>query len=384
MKIGIVGNYGHDNNGDEAILQGILHQLQVYMNVSKQDIVIFSNNPDNTVARYGMTSVPLLKKTGSFASSVFQTLKSHRKVVKELDYLIIGGGGILMDMYKRDAPLYSSLAFLARQYKCQTIVYGVGAGPIQTKLGRFLIKNMTQSARLVAVRDEKSKSLIESLGINQPVHMIADPAFTLKYDGKKELTDAPLKIGVTAVPYFSKNYWPVSDESVYQEYVSGMAKNIDYLLDHHPAHIYFYSTKYPQDIDVTEDIYREMVHKDKVTIYKDNLPPDQLVNMAGEMDLLIGTRLHSLILAVAAGTPVIGVSYHPKVAAFMESTKQASFLVDIPKLSDHTRFYEILQSEMDRGWKKRQLDLFDLSDQMREEALKGVTLLKSVMEQELS
>ena len=27
MKIGIVGNYGHDNNGDEAILQGILLQL---------------------------------------------------------------------------------------------------------------------------------------------------------------------------------------------------------------------------------------------------------------------------------------------------------------------------------------------------------------------
>jgi polysaccharide pyruvyl transferase WcaK-like protein len=60
MKIGIIGNYGHDNNEDEAILTGILKQLTEELSVHKDHIVIFSNNPENTRKRYGIESVRLL------------------------------------------------------------------------------------------------------------------------------------------------------------------------------------------------------------------------------------------------------------------------------------------------------------------------------------
>ena len=41
--------------------------------------------------------------------------------------------------------------------------------------------------------------------------------------------------------------------------------------------------------------------------------------MIGNMDLLVGIRLHSLIHAAIMEVPMIGISYDPKVNAFMKS-----------------------------------------------------------------
>lgn len=40
VKIGIVGNYGNDNNGDEAILLSIIRQLQKAFDVETTDITV--------------------------------------------------------------------------------------------------------------------------------------------------------------------------------------------------------------------------------------------------------------------------------------------------------------------------------------------------------
>lgn len=51
MKIGIVGNYGNDNNGDESILYGILQQVKQTFSVTNDDITVFSNNTQQTSER---------------------------------------------------------------------------------------------------------------------------------------------------------------------------------------------------------------------------------------------------------------------------------------------------------------------------------------------
>ena len=48
MKIGIVGNYGNDNNGDEAILLSIIKQVTSTFNIGSEQLTVFSNNPEQT------------------------------------------------------------------------------------------------------------------------------------------------------------------------------------------------------------------------------------------------------------------------------------------------------------------------------------------------
>ncbi|KAB2490580.1 polysaccharide pyruvyl transferase family protein [Priestia endophytica] len=373
MRVGIIGNYGHDNNGDEAILSGILTQLNT-LGIRKGEIVIFSNNPSNTESRYNIKAVPLLHKKGNFILSVLHTVKQSFKIMKDLDLLIIGGGGLLMDMYKRDAPLYSTLGLLGYYAKCRVVIYGVGAGPITTKAGKFFIKTLANKADSISVRDVKSKELLKDIGIRKEIDIIGDPAFAIEPVRKRSKTNELKKVAVTAVPYFSKQYWPQRDDSKYEAYVKGMAQNLDELIEKKGATVTFFSTKYPQDVEVTREIYDMMTYKQFVRLKDENLHPDEMVKLCAEQDLIIGTRLHSLILSVVASTPVLGVGYHHKVEHFLQALGKEEHFVEIGALQEKDTFLQKVQA-MTRQWDETQCAYEDLSETFAQRAAKGLEKL---------
>src|SRR5690606_16611911 len=92
MRVGIVGNYGNDNNGDEAILLSLVKQVTSTLNISTSQLTIFSNNPQQTAERYGVESYPLYYKKGNAVKTFIETFRQNKRVVKKLDLLIIGGG----------------------------------------------------------------------------------------------------------------------------------------------------------------------------------------------------------------------------------------------------------------------------------------------------
>ncbi|MGD6875877.1 polysaccharide pyruvyl transferase family protein [Bacillus infantis] len=378
MKIGIVGNYGHDNNGDEAILQGIITQLAENLDVSKQDITIFSNNPENTLNRYGINSKRLLHKRGSLIKSILATIASNYRTIKCLDVLIIGGGGLLMDMYKRDAPLYAAHALMGKLSGSKVIIYGVGAGPISTKAGKFLIKRMIGLAHSVSVRDEDSKKLLSEIGINRPVEIVADPAFMLGNGIARDRSENIQSVGVTAVPYYSKEYWPEYNEEKYRSYINGMAKNLDTLIRNRRIKVTFFSTKYPQDVKATEDIVSLMEQKSSVSVLGDNLAPKEIVSICAQQDIIIGTRLHSLILASAVQTPVIGVGYHKKVHNFLKKIGQEKYYIEIGQL-ENTEVIDRLVADYGTDWQNEQVRMTSISEWQQSEAEKGIDQIRKAM-----
>ncbi|GAK11609.1 polysaccharide pyruvyl transferase family protein [Geomicrobium sp. JCM 19039] len=333
MRVGIIGNYGHNNNGDEAILLGILAQLQV-IGIPKENVVVFSNYPNKTAKQYNIRAVPLVIKKGSALPSARATLKQAKKVMKELDLVIIGGGGLLMDMYRRDAPLYSSLGTMAKRCGCRLIIHSVGAGPIRTRVGTFFLRRLVKAADAVSVRDNVSKQLIEKVSGRRDIEVVSDPAFAIPMPPKRQQTEQLIKVGITAAPYYSKQYWPVHDEQKYQQYIRGMANAADQLIEQHRAEVTFFSTKYPQDTEVSKDIQALMAHSEKAKIIDRQLLPDDIMRVSSEQDIVIGTRLHSLILSVTVGTPVIGIEYHHKVKHFMEAINEEAFSLQIGKHGD--------------------------------------------------
>lgn len=371
MKIGIVGNYGNNNNGDEAILAGIIEQVKVHYNIPVGDIVVFSNNPPQTSNRFGVVAAPLYYKRSSATLTFIQTIKKNSSLIRELDLLIIGGGGILMDFYNREAQLFGSYGLMARWGKIPYIVYGCGAGPITSTMGKLFIRNLVGGAASATVRDPKSKQLLKKIGIRKEIGIIGDPSFALPSITEEKSPDRIRKIGLTVVPYYNLAYWPEADDVKYENYVQGMADNLDELVRAKDVDFTLFSTKFPHDVDVTVDVYNRMENNNRVTVIKDNLSPEELIGISAEQDLLIGTRLHSIYLAVNAETPIMAISYHHKVADFMSMVEMSDRTVSIEDLIHNERALLTIVETMDENWPEKLEEAKVLAHRMKEQARLG-------------
>lgn len=56
---------------------------------------------------------------------------------------------------------------------------------------------------------------------------------------------------------------------------------------------------------------------------------DALLSIIAGCDMMVGMRLHALILAAAAGVPSVALAYDPKVAAFMQASGQGDAVYDL-------------------------------------------------------
>jgi polysaccharide pyruvyl transferase WcaK-like protein len=63
---------------------------------------------------------------------------------------------------------------------------------------------------------------------------------------------------------------------------------------------------------------RPEAHRPKVVTLTEHLPPRQMMGLLSRLDLLVGMRLHALIMGAAVAVPSIALVYDPKVAAFAD------------------------------------------------------------------
>jgi len=378
MKIGIVGNYGNDNNGDESILFGILQQVKNVFSVTNEDITVFSNNTQQTSERYGVNSYPLYYKKSNLVKTFIHTYKNNKPYASTFDLLIIGGGGILMDFYRREAHLFVTYAMMAKQSNVPYIIYGCGAGPLDTILGRISIRMMSRYAENISVRDPDSKKLLQKIGVKKDIQVIGDPAFTLK-DTREVYEKKPLNIGVSAVPYYNANYWPEGNIEKYDTYITSMAKNLDNVIAEQNVNITFFATKFPQDVTVTKDIQKKMLHHERTIIIDENLVPGRILEVTSKLDIVIGTRLHSLILATNSETPVIAISYHRKVQDFMSFVGASDRCLQMDELKvDDYALSKVVETACN-DWDNLITETKDIANFTHKEAMKGQELMKKAV-----
>ena len=89
--------------------------------------------------------------------------------------------------------------------------------------------------------------------------------------------------------------------------------------------IVFVPMQFPGDISVA----REAIHfvsNQQGVLLKEDYSPEELLSLTKNFDLIVGMRLHALIMAAVAGVPMVGLSYDPKVDRFLRQAGQVSLL----------------------------------------------------------
>ncbi|MEM4217088.1 MAG: polysaccharide pyruvyl transferase family protein [Candidatus Methanomethylicaceae archaeon] len=96
-------------------------------------------------------------------------------------------------------------------------------------------------------------------------------------------------------------------------------------------------------------VYEQVRQRDRVLLIGHVPSVEHLISAYGLMDIFLGTRLHSNILAVTQGVPVLAIAYQPKTYGVMQSVGLQSWVVLIETVSA-----DLLQQYLRALWEQRE------------------------------
>lgn len=309
-RIVISGYYGFNNVGDEAVLFSMLRTLRSQKPDLK--ITVLSQEPEKTARTYGVQAVNRWN------------LKEIWQALRQCDLLISGGGSLLQDVTSsRSVMYYLGIVQLAKLMGKKVFFYAQGVGPISRRLSQEAIKRVVNKVDLITVRDEESKKLLLELGVTKPEILVkADAVMGLyakemdRQQGIKYLEKNDVQLGEGAPPIIGIS---VREWHQFQGYKKALAAVGDQLVQK-GYQVVFLPFHFPDDIAPSREIAKMM--EEPAVVIRDELGVVEMLGCLSAMHLLIGMRLHSLIMASVMGVPILGISYDPKVDAFMKSVGQ--------------------------------------------------------------
>ena len=334
LRIGISGSYGGMNLGDEAILEGILGQLR---DTVPADIIIFSLNPQDTLARH---------KVERAISPRSLTRKEISPEVQELNLLVLGGGGIL---YDGDAEAYLREVFLAHELGVPVMLYAISAGPLTTQTSRRAVEQAlnASASTVITVRDRLGYRLLEDVGVTQEIQLTADPALLLE---PEELSADALKAEGVAfdrhlVGFSVREPGPAAPDIDPDEYYALLANAADFIIERYDADVVFVPME-KTDVQHSHAVVAHMQNAERAEILKRRYSPRQILHIMGLFEFAVGMRLHFLIFAALRGTPFAALPYASKVTGLLEDLE-----IDTPALGS-IGIGQLIAS-IDRSWDTR-------------------------------
>ncbi|KYO66548.1 polysaccharide pyruvyl transferase CsaB [Thermovenabulum gondwanense] len=333
----ISGYYGFNNLGDEAVLYFILENLK--REIPGVKITVLSNSPENTSKTYGVNSV----KRDNFKDVI--------AAIKEADVLISGGGSLIQDATSFLSLLYYlSVIYIAKKLGKKVFIFAQGYGPVKRNISKKLAKYILNKVDYITLRDEDSKRDLLNLGLSpSKITVTADPVIGIEPEAIDE--DAGKNILLKKGVDFKKPLIGISirshddNEKIIEEvsrFVEIFQGGADFLLI--PYH-------FPADLDISKKVMQK-TYNNNVYLIEENIDPISAFSILKNLNLIVGMRLHSLIMACALFIPTIGISYDPKVDRFMKMAGN-TFFMDAKEISGE-KIYEMAIIRLKEGITKEE------------------------------
>ncbi|MDZ8053069.1 MAG: polysaccharide pyruvyl transferase CsaB [Aulosira sp. ZfuVER01] len=302
MRALLSGYYGKGNGGDEALLATLLQMLPPHVTP-----VVLSGNPEETRDRYGVESHNRMA-----VSSVLQALRS-------CDAFIWGGGSLIQDVTSAINPFYyGGLMTLAQKMGLKTVAWAQGIGPLKRPQTRWLARQTFAGCTKVSVRDRASANLLADWQI--PCILAPDPVWALESKPVPGLWDLPApRVAVTLR----------SHPQLTETRLANLTRALADFQKATQTFILLLPFQKSEDLEIAEEIQPQLKDVSQIMCLED---PQLLKGVYRGVEMVIGMRLHSLIMAAAEGCRCFALSYDPKVNRLMEDLSMPGWdLADIPE-----------------------------------------------------
>lgn len=387
----LVNGWSDDNKGDAAIVAGLIHLLRQALKASDSSEIktsILSNLPADDprfqyhyrhtaakgtfVAVFGSLLPAIVFATtrpGRWAKRLWNLLLSllmlafgatrwcssfirltnpdryeSFKALTEADVVISKGGHIfsstgsllsLVGLYTNAFPL-----LLAQRLGKNTYIYGQSIGPIHGALHRRVIAGLLSRCTGVYAREELSRDYVSQLCKDIDCQLVWDTAFVvpgepLPLEVEQQL---PKNFVALTLRQWEFPYSGGKGKKKYLEYLTALAETITFVNQEYGMGVVLVPqvigpTPLENDLTAWDDL-RSVLDVSTVYDVRHDLTPGQLRTLYSKADLLVGTRFHSVILALSAGVPAVAISYHGyKTRGIMRMLGLEEYVLEIDDLT---------------------------------------------------
>ena len=353
-RIYFFGHFGSPNFGNEITLQTALYHVRCLL--PEAEVACICTGPEALAASQKIETVPISRslvkpgkcrsRLGRFLRSVFIGIPNEVyrwfeafKMLKGSDIFIIPGTGLLTDAFGlREWGPYDLFKWtaMAKLRRSKVLFVSVGAGPIYSVLGRYLVKSALSLADFRSYRDYASLKYVQDIGFpTNSDRVYPDLVFSLPQpmlpDHGNKQRKRPV-VGIGLMEYPGRYSVEKPSNAIYLAYLDKLVVLVKWLLGHE------YDIRLligdGSDRRVTEEFKSLLTTRlgvlDEARII-DNLvtSAEQLLSQLAATDIVVATRFHNILLALLLNKPVIAISFHHKCASLMSEMGLSKYCHDI-------------------------------------------------------
>ncbi len=404
VRILFVNGIASSNKGSMAIVRSAKEALEEYIPQAQFGALLDTSSNPSRYTAFGIETIQISSRKQAILIALgcvlWRILKGlfkrdltglRRKLpLLQYDLFIDVSGNCFRDSWGfRPLLFYLYPLFIGLILGKPLVFYGETMGPFTTMIGKFLAKFVLHRAKLVTVREEISRDILQQLGIK--ALLTAEPAFTLEssLNGEAERQISGFKgegklvgISLAQAPVFSSRWRSASEkDKVISSYVDVMAQVVDYLVEEMMVSIILVphacGPRMADDRILQSRILGKIRAKDKVLSITQDYEPEELKGIIGECWIFIGTRMHANIAALSQGIPTIAIKCEHKAEGIMKQLDMEKYTVDIYAMTFDDMLWRIKDI-----WASREQISQELQTKMeviRRQALSNAQLVKELL-----
>jgi polysaccharide pyruvyl transferase WcaK-like protein len=348
----VLPRYIKGNRGDIASRWGLLRALH---DLGENDGTVFCVRHED--APQGLyRSLPC----GKYHNLILN--REGRNALAKADTIVWGVGLDMQDDSSLARLLYLRVLFgLYRQMGKRIWCLFQGAGPVTTSLGSMLARQALNQANCFVARDPGTLSLLQRLSPTAKIHLGYDAIFLPGFEADLEPSDRPpawyqslwvpdrpvVGLNIRQWFHFSSSLLPY--EFSKKKYLARSLPKMEQLLDticgcvqqlrrRFQARLLLISAYQPGSVPWEDDLIwlerlkARFAGDPEVMLVNETISMPLYYQLMSRLDLMIGMRLHSSLIALRFGVPAINLSYTLKGRDIYDYLGLADNVVALPEV----------------------------------------------------
>lgn len=375
MKATLVSFIDSSNIGDRLIAETLSEQLLTGIEIKKYSYKLIEESqvkinknlvrrskPHDIYYKY-FRQLPLIKNVVSKGKWIrsrrrmydSEDIQRFEAALQQSDFLMIGGGNAIFDLSPAtlSAQRFDQVVSLAKQHQLPIFVSSIGIGPFSTKKQQNAAIATLKKCDFVSFRDKCSLEYLKNAG-HPAAYASVDPVFLLPevetFEQLKAQKKLQQRIGICVIDYRITG----CSRKDYLNYLKDM-KNLIHDLAAAKKEIILFSSEV-QDYETIEALYADFLKEPQVNVVFVKEKED-LLALYQSLNLVIGTRMHSMIVAVSQFVPIIGLSWQQKV---VEMFKNLGIEEDVLAIADLSKKREILSKKINEKLENTDQELIEM------------------------